>query len=91
MTAPDDSAVVVGGRTKVLDAAAEEDGQTMTEILDRVSLSQPYVSTTLSKLADEGLLRKEDSSLGDGRKKQYTITEQGQEFLDVLYGIYGEA
>lgn len=89
MTALDDSAVVKGGRTKVLAAAAEEDGQTVSEILERVPLTRQYVSTTLNELADEGLLEHEDSS-EDARKKEYAVTEDGQALLAVLNGIYAE-
>jgi len=90
VTAPNDSAIVKGGRAKVLEAAAEEDGQTESEVLDRLSSSQPYVSRTLNKLANEGLLEREVSG-EDSRKKQYTVTEDGQALLDVLNGIYTEA
>lgn len=90
MTALEDSAVVKGGRTKVLKAVSEEDGQTGSEVLEKVSLSQPYVSSTLSDLAEEGLLEREVSS-DDGRKKEYTITEEGQALLDVLDGIYTDS
>jgi DNA-binding MarR family transcriptional regulator len=90
VTTLDDSAVVKSGRTKVLQAVAEEDGQTGSEVLEKVSLSQPYVSSTLSDLVEEGLLEREVSS-DDGRKKEYTITEEGLALLDVLDGIYAEA
>jgi len=90
VTAPSDSAIVKGGRTKVLAQVGDEDGQTVSEILSFSPFTRQYVSRTLNTLDDEGLVESECFS-EDARKKQYTITEQGQQLLDVLDGIYTEA
>ena len=89
MTGIDDSSVVKGGSTKVLQAVAEEDQQTGTEILSRLPFTQTYVSETLQRLEDEGLVESWKST-EDKRNKIYTVTEEGAEFLDVVKGIYGE-
>lgn len=90
MTSREDSALLKGGRTKVLVQAAERDSQTVSEILNQLPFTRQYVSNVLNELADEGLLEKE-YSIEDGRKKQYTVTEEGQALLDVLDGIYAGA
>ncbi|MCY4730465.1 MarR family transcriptional regulator [Natronomonas gomsonensis] len=90
MTDIGDSSVVRGGRAEILSAVAEEDRQSVSSVLDRVSLSRQYVSSTLQRLEDEGLVEKERSD-DDKREKLYSITSEGQALIDVLDGIYAEA
>jgi DNA-binding MarR family transcriptional regulator len=90
VTALDDSSVVKGGRTKVLEAAAEEKEQTVSEILSRLPFSQQYVSQSLQRLENDGLVKSRESS-EDKRNRIYMVTEKGRDFLDVVNGIYAEA
>ncbi|MFB1064794.1 MarR family winged helix-turn-helix transcriptional regulator [Natrinema sp. H-ect4] len=90
MTGLDDSSVVKGGCTKVLEAAAEEEQQTVSEILSRLPFSQQYVSQSLQRLENDGLVKSRESS-EDRRNRIYRVTEEGWDFLDVVNGIYAEA
>jgi DNA-binding MarR family transcriptional regulator len=90
VTGVDDSSVVKGGRTKVLKAVSEGSEKTGKEVLSKVPFSQNYVSETLQRLEDEGLVESRRSSQ-DKRNKIYKLTEQGREFLKVVNGIYSGA
>lgn len=87
---PFDSSVVKGTPASILSATAAEEEQTVSEIALQVETPQSYVGKILSDLEDEGFVESRRSE-DDARKRLYTVTELGEEFLDVLDRAYAEA
>lgn len=87
---PFDSSVVKGTPASILSAAAAEEEQTVSEIALQVETPQSYVGEILSDLEEEGLVESRRSEY-DARKRLYTVTDLGQEFLNVLERTYAEA
>lgn len=78
-----DSALVKSTPVEILFSAASEEEQTVSDISLQVRSPQSYVGKILSDLEEEGFVDSRESE-DDARKKLYSVTEQGQEFLNVL-------
>lgn len=78
-----DSVLVKSAPAKILCAAATEKVQTVSEISIQVRSPKSYVGEILSDLEEEGFVESSKSE-DDARKKLYSVTEQGQAFLNVL-------
>ncbi|WP_276273653.1 MarR family winged helix-turn-helix transcriptional regulator [Haloarcula litorea] len=86
---PFDSSVVKGTPGSILSAAADEEEQTVSEIALQVETPQSYVGKILSDLEDEGFVESRRSE-DDARKRLYSLTQLGRDFLDVLERAYEE-
>ena len=87
---PFDSSLVKSTPGSILSAAATEEEQTVSEIALQVETPQSYVGEILSSLEEEGFVqcrRPQD----DARKRLYSVTQLGDDFLDVLEKAYAEA
>ncbi|WP_049937266.1 MarR family winged helix-turn-helix transcriptional regulator [Haloplanus natans] len=87
---PFDSSLVKGTPARILSEAAAEEEQTVSEIALEVETPQSYVGKILSDLEEEGFVESRRSE-DDARKRLYTVTELGEEFLEVLEKAYAEA
>lgn len=87
---PFDSSVVKGTPASILSSAASEEEQTVSEIALQVETPQSYVGKILSDLEEEGFVesRRPDD---DARKRLYSVTQLGEDLLDVLERAETEA
>ena len=76
-----DSVLVKSAPGKILCAAASEKVQTVSKISLQVKTPQSYVGKILSDLEEEGFVESREAE-DDARKKLYSVTQRGQEFLN---------
>jgi len=74
------------GQESVLKALAEEDGLSMSQLAQALSVQPPTVTKMVSRLAAQGYVVRQ-ASKGDGRQAHVYLTEQGRStILDIDKG-----
>jgi DNA-binding MarR family transcriptional regulator len=68
------------GQESVLKALAEEDGLSMSQLAQALSVQPPTVTKMVSRLAAQGYVVRQ-ASKGDGRQAHVHLTEQGRDTI----------
>lgn len=68
------------GQESVLKALAEQDGLSMSQLAQTLSVQPPTVTKMVSRLAAQGYVERR-ASKGDGRQAHVFLTEQGSETI----------
>ena len=68
------------GQESVLKALAEQDGLSMSQLAQTLSVQPPTVTKMVSRLAAQGYVERR-ASKGDGRQAHVFLTEQGRDTI----------
>ncbi|MEF2550429.1 MarR family transcriptional regulator [Aurantimonas sp. A2-1-M11] len=74
---------VYPGQDAVLLAIGEEDGISLRDLAERLSVRPPTITKTVTRLASQGLVEKRLSD-SDGRQNHAHLTERGAAIVDAV-------
>jgi DNA-binding MarR family transcriptional regulator len=75
------------GQDILLYYLSADDGQTISELVDKMNIKHPTIFTMVNRMEAVGLLRKEKDA-NDKRASRVTLTEKGKQAAGKVVGIW---